>query len=139
MNGKKTQMDMDITQIHQLLKPILWDYKTDPYDFFLTAVGEKKHAGCFDQEKALIRMLERLLWYDLIRLLGIERIKELLTPEIISKLRIKELREKYEFARKILHGEPVSFSGWSAEYREKIKHTLLSNRWYRTQPGIFPS
>lgn len=130
---------MDKSQIYQLIQPILWDYKTDPYDFFLTAVGEKNRAGCFNQEKALIRMLERLSWYDLIRLFGVERLKVLLTPGIISKLRIKELQEKYEFARKILHGESVSFSGWSAEYREKIKHTLLSNRWYRTQPGIFPS
>jgi hypothetical protein len=133
-------VDMRITrnEIQKLLKPILWDYQVDPYEFFLAAAGEKSRAGGFDQEKARIRMLERLSWYDLIRLFGIEGLKNLLTREIISKLRIRELREKYEFARKVLHGETVSYTGWSPEYREKIKHTLLSNRWYRAQQRILP-
>jgi hypothetical protein len=131
-------MAINKDEIQKLLKPILWDYQIDPYVFYQTAMGERIRAGGFDQEKAQIRMLERLSWYDLIRLFGLEGLKKLLTRETISKLRIRELREKYEFARKVLHGESVSYTGWSPEYREKIKHTLLSNRWYRAQQRILP-
>lgn len=123
---------MNREQIEKILKPILWDYQIDPCDFFDVAIGKKVRAGSFDQAKAMIRMLERLSWYDLVNLLGIDGLAKLLTKEIISRIRIKELRDKYEFARKILHKETVFFSGWSPEYREKIKHTLLSDRWYRT-------
>jgi hypothetical protein len=128
---------MNKSEIQKLLKPIIWDYNLDPYDLFELVVGTKKQAGNFTPETALVRMLERLSWYDLVNLFGIEALTHLITPEIISRLRLRELQEKYEFVRKVLQGETVSFSGWSPEYREKIRHTLLSDRWYRTQPGIF--
>ncbi len=121
---------MEKEEIRNLLKPILWDYSIDPWDFYKTALGKKDRVGSFDRDAALIRMLERLSWHELIQLFGIDGLTDLLTPDIISRLRINELKEKYEFARCILQGEPVSFSGWDPEYREKIKHTLLSNRWY---------
>jgi hypothetical protein len=124
------------SEIRKLLHPIVWDYNIDPYELYETAIGKKTQIGSFTQEKALIRMLEYLPWYDLLRLFGIEELRKLITKDVISKIRIRELREKYEFVRKILRGETVSFSGWSPEYREKIRHTLLSDRWNRTQQGI---
>ena len=124
---------MEKKEIKNILQPILWDYNIDPCDFFETALGEKDRAGSFCRETALIRMLERLSWHDLINLFGTDKLTQLLTKDIISRVRIKELKEKYEFARCVLQGETVSFSGWSPEYREKIKHTLLSNRWYRAK------
>ncbi len=119
-------------EIRKLLKPILWDYSIDPCDLYDVAAGIKDEVGGFNREKALVRMLERLSWYDLIRLFGVDDLKSLLEPEIIGKLKSDILRDKYEFARTVLHGETVSASGWSPEYREKIRHTLLSNRWYST-------
>jgi len=98
---------MEKTELYKILKPIVWDYNIDPYDLFEVASGKKKHAA-FTQEKALIRMLECLSWYDLINLFGLDRLKEILTKEIISRLRFKELQEKYELARKVLHGETIS-------------------------------
>jgi len=124
---------MDKEKIRKLLQPILWDYQIDSYDFFQVAIGNKDRIGSFTQKKALVRIFERLSWYDLINLFGIEQLTKLLTKQAISGIRIRELREKYEFARKILHGEAVSFSGWSPEYREKIRNSLLSDRWYRVK------
>ena len=87
-----------------------------------------------DYEFKLIlnRMLERLNWYEILDILGIDLIKQLLKPEIISKLRNKEIRERYETIRRILFKEPLPYSGWDPEYRKRIKATLLSNRWYRS-------
>ncbi len=124
---------MNTTEIRHLIRPVLWDYNIDPYDVFLVAKGEKERVGGFDQDKAILRLLERLSWYDLVNLFGIKKLRTLLTPGLIARLRLREQREKYEFVRKVLRGEPVSVTGWSPEYREKIKHTLLSHRWYRTQ------
>ncbi|MDM8552131.1 hypothetical protein QUF72_18750 [Desulfobacterales bacterium HSG2] len=121
------------TQIRKFLRPIVWDYQIDPYELFEVATGKKERAGSFTREKALIRMIEYLGWYDLLRLFGLSELSELLTRDVISGLRPAELQEKYEFVRKILQGETVSFSGWSPEYRKKTEHTLLSDRWYRSR------
>jgi hypothetical protein len=124
-------------EIRKLLKPILWDYDIDPYDLFLVAVGKRAMVAGFAREKALKRIFERLSWYDLIRVFGLETLKDLLRPEIVETLEPEMLRDKYEFARKTLHGEAVSLTGWDPAYREKVRHTLLSNRWYSTGQGIF--
>jgi len=128
---------MKKADIQQLLQPLIWDYQIDPYELFEVAVGNKERVGSFTQEKVLLRMLERLSWYDLVKLFGIDGLTKLLTKEIIAQLRFQELRERYELVRKVLQGQAVSFSGWSPEYRQKIQHTLLSNRWYRSQQEIF--
>jgi hypothetical protein len=130
---------MNKKEIRTCLQSILWDYQIDPYEFYETALGTRERVGWFTQERALLRMLERLGWYDLIRLFGIEHLTQLLSKELVSRIRIPQLREKYELARKVLQGETLSFSGRSPEYRKKIRHTLLSRRWYRAQQGVLQS
>jgi hypothetical protein len=125
--------NMEKAEIQKLLQPLLWDYQIDPYDLFEVAVGRQERVGSFTRAKALVRMFERLPWHDLVKLFGIDGLATLLTQDVIAQLRFPELRARYEFVRKVLHGEPVSFSGWSPEYRQRIQHTLLSHRWYRTQ------
>ncbi len=124
---------MQEEEIRAILQAILWDYQIDPCDFYELALGRKERIGWFSRERALIRMLERLSWYDLIRVFGLKELSDILKPELIAQLRFPELRRRYELARKVLRGETVSFSGWSPEYRENIKHSLVSQRWYRTQ------
>jgi len=119
-------------KIENILAKIIWDYDVKPYDLYLVLAGKREAAGPFTTEKIFIRMLERLSWYDLLDIVGLDFLKRNLTGELIKNIRFHDLREKYEFVRKILQGEAVSFSGWSVEYREKIESTLLSNRWYRT-------
>ena len=124
--------DIEKKDIKRILTQIIWDYNVKPDDLYLVITGKKESAGPFTAEKIFIRMLERLSWYDLLDMVGIEYLKSNLTKELIGKIRFPDLKEKYEFIRKILQREAISFSGWSAEYRKKIEHTLLSNRWYRT-------
>ena len=115
-----------------LASKIIWDYEIDTDELYETVIGKRGKAGPLDAQQILIRMLERLSWYDLVDILGLEFLKNALTVEVIQKIRFKALREKYETARKVLHGHPLSISGWDPAYRKRIKHTLLSNRWYRT-------
>lgn len=119
--------------IREIMRNIIWDYNLDPYDLFEVVTGKSGKAGHFNSELILLRMIERLSWYDLINLLGIDYLKKNITSDIIARIRDNNLKEKYEFVRKVLQGEAVSFSGWSPGYRKKIEHTLLSDRWYRAQ------
>jgi len=122
---------MNKAAIQTALRGIIWDYDVDPDELFEVITGKREKSGPFDAERIFVRMLERLSWYELIELLGLEFIKNHLSKDVIRKIRFKALRGRYETIRKVLSGDPLSFSGWDHEYREKIKHTLLSNRWYR--------
>ena len=123
---------MNKAAIQTALRGIIWDYDVDPDELFEVITGKREKSGPFDAERIFVRMLERLSWYELIELLGLEFIKNHLSKDVIRKIRFKALRGRYETIRKVLSGDPLSFSGWDHEYREKIKYTLLSNRWYRT-------
>ncbi|MBN1798478.1 MAG: hypothetical protein JW822_07865 [Spirochaetales bacterium] len=117
-------------QVFSLIKPLLWDYKISTDEVYALLTGEKVNAGPFTFNHLFIRLLERLPWYDLVSIFGMHNIKLLLVPEIINMIRDKELRKRYEFIGKVLRGETVSFTGWSLKSRERVKHTLLSHRWY---------
>jgi hypothetical protein len=119
-------------KIRRLLKPYLWDYTTDPIAFFsFVKTGKRSGPMPLDLNRSIIRLLERMPWYDLIGLFGLLGLKKMITRERIALLRDPLLKEQYEFARQLLHKEPVSVSGWRPEYRKKIKATLLSDRRYR--------
>ena len=129
----------DVTHIRRIMKHIVWDYDIDPYQLYEVVTGRREKAGHFDAERVFLRMVERLSWYDLLDLLGIDSLRVFLTPARISKIRDETLREKYEYVGKVLHGAAVSFSGWDPESREKIRNTLLSHRWYRSRQALVRS
>lgn len=114
--------------IERKLKPLFWDYVVDPSEAYALLMGRRRQAGPFDRERLLIRLFERLSWYDLLEILGVEGVKETLTPEIIQKLRLPCMKERYEFIRSTLHAEPVSFTGWNPENRARIGAAFLSHR-----------
>ena len=123
---------MSVDEKNKVLKSIFWDYNTELLPFDKLIEGDINAIDDYEFKLILTRMLERLNWYELMDILGIDLIKRLLTPEIISKLRNNELKERYERIRRILFEEPLPVSGWDPEYRKRIKTTLLSYRWDRT-------
>jgi len=120
---------MSLEEKYKILKSIFWNYNTDLLPFNKVIERDINSIDDYEFKLMLNRMLERLNWYELMDILGIDLIKKLLTPEIISKLRNKELKDRYERIRRILFKEPLSISGWDPEYRKRIKTTLLSYRW----------
>jgi hypothetical protein len=115
---------------YRCLNRLNWDYNISVEDIFAVINGEKSHAGHWNLEGLLIRMLERLSWYDLLDFFGPAFLAENLNINLLHKVHNREKREKYERLGKILRGEPVSFTKWGAEYRAEIRDTLFSNRWY---------
>lgn len=124
---------MNNKEKYDILTKIFWDYHVDKLPLNSIIMGDLQSIDKYTFNFIIVRMLERLSWYDLLEILGPENLKQILIPEIIDKLHSKELRAKYEFIRKILSGEDLSFTGWGDAYYQRIKHTLFSNRWYRTQ------
>lgn len=124
---------MSIEEKYNTLKKIFWDYNIDLLPLNKIVNMQFDDIDKYEFDLIVNRMLERLSWYELLEILGLELIKKFLTTETISKIRFTELRDKYEFIRKILSGETVSFTGWGDEYYQQIKHTLFSNRWYSTK------
>jgi len=122
-----TQEKLDI------LKTLVWDYNVNEERLLEVLLGTLKQEGPFDQTKILLRVLERLPWHTVLDLISKEYLTELLDKTLIAKLRFPEQKRRYERIRKILHGEPLSFSGWDPLNREAYKRSLLSNRWYRTK------
>jgi hypothetical protein len=121
---------MNDEEKYQALKNIFWDYDTGK--LFLDKIIKYNYSDIDAYELRLIinRMFERLSWYELLDIMGLDQIKKYLTKENINRLHNKQLRDRYERIRKILFREPISVSGWDTEYAEQIKATLLSNRWY---------
>ena len=117
---------------YQCLKRTNWDYNISVEDMFAVINGEKSHAGHWNLDDLLVRLLERLSWYDLLDFFSPEEMAQKLTPVILDKIHDKEKREKYERLGKILRKEPVSFTKWGAQYSAECRDTLFSNRWYST-------
>jgi len=112
------------------IKSAFWDYNICPQDIYMVVVGKKEGSGIFTREKILIRLLERLSWYEIIDLFGKEFLRKNLRQAIISKIRNPEIRNRYEFIRRILQKETVSFTGWSVQNRKRLESSILSHRWY---------
>jgi hypothetical protein len=127
---------MTLEEKTKALKKIFWDYNTEKLPLDTAANGNLGSLGEYEFNLIFNRMLERLSWYELLDIVGVESLKRYLTKERIAKLRFAEMRDKYEFIRKILSGEPVSLAGWGDEYYQKIKHTLFSHRWYSTKQAL---
>ena len=121
---------MSIEEKYNTLKKIFWDYNIDLLP--LNKIVNKQFDVIDKYEFDLIinRMLERLGWFDLLDILGVDLLKKILASGSINRLRSNELKDRYERIRRILFKEPLPLSGWDSEYIRKIKTTLLSNRWY---------
>ncbi len=115
-----------------IINRLLWDYEINPNDVLGVLRGGKKKCAHWDFEHILLRMLERLNWYDILYILGKEKIKNNLTPSIISKIHNKDQKKRYEYIRRVLHKEPVSYTEWGPEFSKRIRNTLFSDRWYGT-------
>jgi len=117
-------------EINKKIKSAFWDYDIDPEETYLIALGKKKGDNFFSKEKILIRLIERLSWYEIVDLFGKEFLTKNLSPSIISKIKNPDIRNRYEFIRRVLQGETLSYSGWSIQNRQRLKSSVLSDRRY---------
>ena len=123
---------MSIEEKYIILKRIFWDYNINLLSLDKIAALQLDEIDRYELDLIINRMLERLSWFDLLDILGVDLLKKILASGSINRLRSNELKDRYERIRRILFKEPLPVSGWDSEYIKRIKTTLLSNRWYAT-------
>lgn len=94
---------MKITsEIKNELKRIVWDYSIDEKTLWDIFEGKSKTFS-LNQNKLYSRLLLSTPWYRLLDCLGLNGLKELLTDEVINSIWIKDIREKFSYAKETLH------------------------------------
>lgn len=120
----------------EILKGLNWDYNVSPEDMLAVVEGEKEEAGPFDRTRIFVRSLERLPWHRIVGLWGWDRAEKMLVPETIKRVWMKGRRDHIERLAAILRGETLPPAEWSDEMRGKLRNTVFSHRWYRTQSRV---
>jgi len=120
----------------KLMSNLNWDYLDTHEDMLAVIEGRLKTSGAFTQDKLFVRSLERLPWHYVTALWGIEKIKELYTPEIAKRIWPKDRRYHFDFALAVLRREPLPLTRWGDEHYKQMWRPIFSNRWYGSKPGI---
>jgi hypothetical protein len=93
---------MDKQQRYKVLQSIMWDYSVSVSDLDELLEGKINKAGHYTIDKFFIKMLIGLPWHTIIQVLPVERVKEMLTDEIIGALWPKSVQNQYKYVRQRL-------------------------------------
>jgi len=115
----------------KLMGILNWDYLDTREDMLAVIEGRLETSGAFTQDKLFVRSLERLPWHYVTALWGIEKIKELYTPEIAKRIWPKSRRYHFDFALAVLRREPLPPARWGDEHFEQMWRPFFSDRWNR--------
>ena len=88
--------------IRQYLKPLSWDVNLTEEEMEELFSGKKHVIRGVTQQNLYVKLLSSNNWYALLKIAGREKLRELLTDEIITKLKSKTLQQKYFYARDVL-------------------------------------
>ncbi len=94
----------------QILKRCLWDLNLTPEEFLETVEGRstRKWPG---RAFCVVRLLEYVGWYDIVKIFKPKEICALWTPEVRRHVRGEYLKEGMDFACRILHKNTLSHTG----------------------------
>jgi len=102
---------MEKTEIKKYLKRAFWDvnYSGDQLYAILWNGGEAE--GFMTRQRIYIRLLETYSWYKIMELVPQEQWMALTAPSILEKLRIEQLKNRYQHVAKLLRADSVSVAG----------------------------
>ena len=81
------------------LRFLMWDYPISAQECYDVLLGTQQTIGHYDSEKLFRKLLESFSWFAILDILPIDRIRELLSDEMIKSLRNERLRERYGFIK----------------------------------------
>ncbi len=113
-----------------LLERIFWDYNIEYLPLTEFVEHQFNEIKEYDYRLIITRMLERSNWYDLLDVLGKDVLIDVLTSDIVDRLRSRELKSRYERIKRILLKETGPFSGYDPQSVRRIKSAVLSDRRY---------
>jgi hypothetical protein len=87
---------------HNILRQIMWDYNISAVEIDAVFKGKAEKAGHYDKKALFVKLLESYSWFTVVQLFSPGELRQLLSDDVIKKLRFKSLRTKYEFVQKRL-------------------------------------
>lgn len=93
---------MDQSEREKLVRQIMWDYSINEEDVSALLSGEKDKAGHYNRTLLFQKILESYSWFTVLNIFTPEEINNMLTADVIARLRVPSLRKKYEFVKKRL-------------------------------------
>lgn len=80
----------------------MWDYDISAVEVDEVLKGRRDKAGHYDKQTIFIKLLESFSWFTIVQLFTPGELRQLLTQDVVKRLRFKSLRTKYEFVQKRL-------------------------------------
>ena len=90
------------SEINNLLSRLCWDVKVNPDQLQSLLKGEIEKVGHIDVANLYYRMLMTYDWYTILKIIPREKLPELLSEFVIEKIRFKDLKDRYLYARKCI-------------------------------------
>jgi hypothetical protein len=93
---------MTIEERYKLFRQIMWDYNISDDEVDAVLKGKREKAGHYNRQTLFVKLLESYSWFTVVQLFSPEELRQLLSDDVIKKLRFKSLRTKYDFIQKRL-------------------------------------
>ena len=89
-------------EIKKMLARLYWDVKVQPDELYALLKGEIERIGHVDNLNLYHRMLTTFDWYTILRIVPSDKLGDLLSDPVLDRIRFKDLKEKFLYAREIL-------------------------------------
>jgi hypothetical protein len=77
----------------------MWDYPISVSDMEKLLDGKIDRAGHYTRETLFAKMLIGLPWFTIIKLLPVEKIRDMLTDDVIKSLWPKSVQTQYRYVK----------------------------------------
>lgn len=88
--------------IQEHRKQLSWDVNLSQQELEELFSGKKKIIRGVTSENIYVKLLSSYNWYTLLKIAGKEKLREMLTDDVIKRLKSKALQQKYFYARRVL-------------------------------------
>jgi hypothetical protein len=83
----------------KLLSNLMWDYDIPAEKCLDLLLGKIPMVAHYTPESLFKKLLESYSWFTVLEIMPAESIKQLLSADLIEKLRTPKLRSRYDFIR----------------------------------------
>ena len=89
-------------EIKNMLSRLYWDVKVQPDQLHELLKSKIERIGHVDILNLYYRMLMTYDWYTILKIVPADKLGELLSDAVLDKIRFKDLKEKFLYARQII-------------------------------------
>ena len=89
-------------EINNLLSRLYWDVSVEPDQLHGLLNGDIERIGHVDIHNLYYRILTTFDWYTILRIVSADKLSDLLSDPVLDRIRFRDLREKFLYARKII-------------------------------------